>query len=99
MYFQRGNSSMGGKTGWWTSARSRFAARPQEWGCRVVRSRGLQASLRQNDRDRGALELHVHAAGDLDRDERIAEVGQAAGETAVGHDLVALLQLREQLAV
>ncbi len=51
-------------------------------------SGALQRALRHQRCDLSLLHLHAHAIGDLDGDEGIANIGDAAEDAARGHDLI-----------
>src|SRR5688500_9096140 len=101
-YFQRAYSSIDNSSSVARLRRKRSGEiSPQCPDCAVARpvraaasgSGGLERALGQHVADRAFLHAHAHVVGDLDGDEVVADVGDRAGDAAVGDDFVALGQL------
>src|SRR5690606_7079480 len=86
-YFQRGNSSIAGPR----------AAPPRGTTLNggTEGSGALQGALGQDVADGGLLHADAHVVCDLDGDEVLADLGDHAGDAAVGQHLVAALQLAQ----
>ena len=63
------------------------------------RSGRLQGALGQDVGDCALLHADLHVVGDFHRDEVLTDVGDAAGDAAIGQHLVALGQTGQQGAV
>src|SRR5690349_21366609 len=97
-YFQRGKSLMPGKPVLVTSKAAAPSAAADGLGWPEGSGR-LQRALGQHLRDGALLQLDPHVRRDLDGEEALAHLFDAAGDAAVADDLVALGQRRHHGAV